>query len=105
MSSDVRNEVARQMVQRAALIATTNTPGWSYVRQLADKLVADATQEALDAEDPIKGESKRLKAAALKKGFNELFNSIESYKQYTSNVEADDSGFGLLEQPDVPEEA
>jgi hypothetical protein len=88
-------EQARILAIRAALVSTTATTGWRYVRQMADNVVARSTQEALDEEDPIKGESKRLKAKALQKGFQDLFNAIETTKAI--DLRESDSAFGELE--------
>jgi hypothetical protein len=90
------NEEQRLMVVRAALVATTNTQGWSFIKQLANNVVQKAVQDALDEEDPDKGESKRLKAKALQAGFTELFNTIELTKNFDSQV-GDQNGFGQLE--------
>ena len=90
------NEHNRLIVVKAALISTTNTPGWGYIKQLANNVVQKSVQEALDEEDPQKGESKRLKAKAMQKGFSELFNAVEATKGF--DLEAtDDAGFGELE--------
>lgn len=88
-------DLAYVMAQKAALVQTVNTPGWPLVKQIADKLVVQAIQEALDAEDAT-GESKRLKAKALQKGFDELFSKIHQAKEFNPEIE-DDSGLGALE--------
>lgn len=91
-----QNERNRLVALRAALVGTTNTPGWKYVEQIANNAVQKAVQEALDEENPVTGESKRLKAAALQKGFKALFDTIRATKGFDPNA-ADDSGFGELE--------
>jgi len=100
MPNNVSQEITRQMGIKAALVSTTNTQGWQYVKQLADRVVKNAVQEALDEEQPSVGESKRLKAKALQKGFAELFQQIETVKQYNPSI-ADDSGLGGLEFDDT----
>jgi hypothetical protein len=89
-------DTARVMAIKAAMIATTGTPGWLYIKQLADNIVTKTVNEALDEEDPAKGESKRLKASALRKGFAELFAAIEATKNLAEPSEADND-FGNLE--------
>ena len=62
-------------------------------RGMAKNVVEIAINEALAEEDPIKGESKRLKARALQKGLADLFNAVEvakSFEQYSG-----DDGFDL----------
>lgn len=89
---DLSQEVARQMAVRKTIFDTTGTPGWAYIKSIADKIVSTSLQEALDEEDREKGETKRLRAKALQKGFMELFNAIENLKDYNPEV-ADESGF------------
>lgn len=67
---------------KAALIATTSTPGWNYIKQIANAAVQKAAQAALDEDDSVKGESKRLKAAGMQKGFAEFFQTIEAFKTW-----------------------
>lgn len=81
------NETERLMVVRAALMQTTNTPGWNYVKQMAENIVKLSTQEALDEEDPVKGESKRLKAKAMQKGFEQFFSTVETAKAFGTDDE------------------
>ena len=80
-------ETERLLATRAALMQTTNTIGWGYVKQLADRIVRMATQIALDEENPILGESKRLKAKALQAGFNDFFTTIEASKSFGTDDE------------------
>lgn len=91
-----KNEANRLMAIKAALVVTTNTPGWSYIKQIANNRVQKAVQEALDEEDSAKGETRRLKAKAMQLGFTDLFAAIEVTKAFNPN-EADDAGFGELE--------
>jgi hypothetical protein len=86
---------SQQTAIKAAIIQTTATQGWKFMQQLANGLVQRSVVDALEEEDPTKGEAKRLKAAALRKGFSDWFISIEGYKQYT---EAPTSDFDDLEE-------
>jgi len=90
------DEISRLMAVKNAMVQTTNTPGWNYIKQLADNIVKKTVDEALDEEDSNKGESKRLKASALKKGFAELFAAIEATKAFALQTD-DDSGLGALD--------
>jgi hypothetical protein len=83
------SETDRLLVVRAALMQTTGTPGWLYVKGLAENIVKMSTQAALDEEDPIKGESKRLKAKAMQSGFNDFFSTIETAKAFGTDEEPD----------------
>lgn len=79
---------------RAALLQTTATVGWGYIKDMAKNLELRTMEEALDEEDPTLGESKRLKASALRKGFRELFDAIETTKGI--DLENDDAGLGEI---------
>lgn len=79
---------------KAALLQTTATVGWGYIKSLANSVVQKTVQEALDEEDPIRGEAKRLKASAIQKGFKELFTAIETTKGI--DLENDDAGLGEI---------
>jgi len=81
------HEISRLMAIKAALITTTNTQGWQYIRQIADNVVKSAIQAAIDEDDPIKGETLRRKAKALKDGLSDLFNAIETSKQFGTEQE------------------
>ena len=76
------DEIARMTALKAALVQTTTTPGFDYIRQLAEKIVFKATNAALDEEDAAKRNDKVLKASALRRGFAELFNTIDQMKQF-----------------------
>lgn len=80
-------EVARLLAIKSALISTTNTVGWKYIRQIADNVVKNAVQAAIDADDPKAGESLRQKAKALQEGLRDLFNTIETSKQFGTEQE------------------
>jgi hypothetical protein len=92
--------IAQLTAAKARLVQTTNTLGWGDVQQIANNLVAQAMQEAMDEEDRDKGEAKRLKAKGMQSGFESLFVTIEKLKQFeeTSRGESD---FGELEQESV----
>lgn len=83
------SEKERLLAVRAAMMQTTNTVGWNYVKQMATNIVSKMTQEALDEENPVLGESKRLKAKALQQGFHEFFEVIETSKSFGTEQEPD----------------
>jgi hypothetical protein len=102
--SEQAAEITRVMAVKAAMVQTTNTLGWNYIKQLADNIVKKTIDEALEEEDSLKGESKRLKAAALKKGFSELFNAIETAKTFSVQSE-EEEGFGSLDYETVAKQS
>lgn len=92
-----QNERNRLVALRAALVGTTNTPGWGYIKGIAKNIVEKTTSQALDEEDKEKRDAKVLKASALKKGFAELFSVVEITKGFDPEA-PDDGGFGELEE-------
>lgn len=88
-------DISRIMAIKAAMVITTNSQGWTYIKQMADNVVKKAIQEALDAEDGM-GEMKRLKASALQKGFAELFAAVDATKAFEDHS-TDEDGLGALE--------
>ena len=94
------NQESKQAAIKAALIQMTATQGWGYVQQLANGLVQRSVVDALEEEDPTKGEAKRLKAAALRKGFADWFIAIEAYKQYTEAPTEEFNELTLGEEPE-----
>jgi hypothetical protein len=89
--------IAQLMAAKARLVQTTNTLGWGDVQQIANNLVAQAMQEAMDEEDRDRGEAKRLKAKGMQNGFESLFVTIEKLKQF-EETSKDESGLGELEK-------
>ena len=74
---------------KAALLQTTGTMGWKYVKQIFNAAVQKAAQAALDEDDPVKGEAKRLRASGMQKGIAEIFQTIESFKNWDEYNEFD----------------
>jgi hypothetical protein len=95
-------EQARLMAVKAGMVQTTNTPGWHYIKQLADNIVTKTINEAFDEDDRDKRDSKTLKAAALRKGFAELFQAVEATKSLTFEPDTDEAGLGELEVAPEP---
>jgi hypothetical protein len=89
------NETQRIMQIKHGLVQMCSTQGWAYFQGMAKNVVAQAIDEALAEEDPVRGESKRLKARALQKGLAELFNAVETAKQFDLAPEDDGNGFDL----------
>jgi hypothetical protein len=83
------SETERLLALKAALMQTTNTVGWVYVKQMADKIVKQSTQAALDEDNPILAESKRQKAKAMQAGFRDFFSVIETSKSFGTESEPD----------------
>jgi hypothetical protein len=88
-------DTARILAVRAALLQTTATVGWGFIKQMADNVVAQATQACLEEDDRELGESKRLQAKALRDGFKKLFDGIEATKNI--DIQAEDLDLDELE--------
>lgn len=89
-------EVSRITAIKAAFVGMTATAGWAYFKQVGDNLMKKYVQAALDEEDPIRGESKRLYAKAMRDAVRELLNAVEVTKAFEPEAAAD-SGLGNLE--------
>jgi hypothetical protein len=87
--------IDQDLAIRAALMQTTGTLGWQYVKDVAQGILTSATQAALDEDNPTLGESKRVKAKALQSGFSELFRVIENKKNAIADEQDD---FGQLNE-------
>lgn len=72
---------------KAALVQTTNTAGYVYIKQMADNVVQNAIQAAIDADNEANATALRWKAKSLKDGFRALFAAIETTKQFGSDSE------------------
>lgn len=95
---DTQAELNRMSAVKVAVMATTRTPGWQYVKQIANNIVTKVIQDALDEPDRELGESKRLKASALQRGFADLFNGLEQTMNFDpEQLSTDQTGFGELE--------
>lgn len=57
---------------RAEIAVTRNSPGWQYILQIAEKLVAAKINEALEEEDEKKGGVLRIEARARRKMMDHL---------------------------------
>jgi hypothetical protein len=100
-----QQEIARITAVKSALIHTTGTQGWLYIKKMANNVVQKTVQEALDEEDRDKGEAKRLKAASLQKGFAELFSAVEVTKGFDiEQITDDDNMLGALEDANAPDQ-
>jgi hypothetical protein len=82
-----KDDVSRLMAVKAALVGTTNTAGWQYVKQIAANVVKQAVQAAIDENDEVQGAILRRKAKAAQDVFRELFNAIEVSKQFGTDQE------------------
>ena|SRR5579862_2330927 len=84
------SEAQRLQAVKIALVQTTGTQGWSYVRQIAENVCNRMAAQAIDEEDSAKGEILRLKAQALKNGFRDVFSVIEGAKAFDPDTSEDE---------------
>ena len=91
------NDVSRLMAIKAAFVGMTATAGWSYFKGMGDNLIKKAVQEALDEDDPIRAESKRLYAKAMQRAVHDLLSAVEVTQAFSPET-ASDTGLGELEQ-------
>lgn len=69
------------MAIKRELVATTSTAGWRYIQQIANNVITAAERAAIDEDDEAKGALLRRKAQAMRKGFTDLWTTIEATKQ------------------------
>jgi hypothetical protein len=80
-------EIERLSAIKMALMQTTNSQGWFYMKQIAKNVVDNAKDKILDGKSAAEREEAALKATALRDGFAALFTAIEG----AVNFDADDS--------------
>jgi bisphosphoglycerate-dependent phosphoglycerate mutase len=71
----------KEMTIKQELVKTTSTPGWAYLKQLAEKLIKSKEDKALSEEEESKVVGLQRKAQAARKFLNEFLNEIERSKQ------------------------
>ena len=98
------NDIARITAIKAAFVGMTATQGWQYFKQVGENLINKSVQEALDEDDPIRAESKRLYAKAMRSAVRDLMNAVEVTTAFDPKSAMDDSGLGDLEIEFVPED-
>lgn len=88
-------ETQRILLIKQGLVQMCSTPGWAYFQGMSKNVIAQAIQEALDEDDPVRAESKRLKAKAMQKGLAELFGAVEIAKSFDLQTDEMGNGFEL----------
>jgi hypothetical protein len=76
----------KEMTIKQELVKTTSTPGWAYMKQLAEKLVKSKEEKALSEEDETRVVSLQRKAQAAREFLNDFLNEIERRKQVEAPV-------------------
>lgn len=90
------NELARLTAIKAAFSGMKATAGWNYFCRMSENLVRKYTQLALDEDDPIGGESKRIYAKAMRDAVRELLNAVDVTASFDP-ASLDETGLGGLE--------
>lgn len=99
MTTD-NSETSRLLAIKAAMISTTATLGFVYIKQISENIVEKAVTDALDEEDREKRDTKTLKAAALRRGFADLWSAVENTKAIDPKADFG-SAFEQLERDEV----
>ena len=68
MDSNVRNAIA----------TTVSTQGWKYIQQIAEHLIREQANVAIEEEDSTKGEQERQTARAQKRFFNSFMRDVQA---------------------------
>jgi hypothetical protein len=73
------------MAMKAALIETTASRGWVYVKKFAETVVRDLEKQAIAEEDDVKANGMRRDARGASKFKDELFRRLELAKAFDSS--------------------
>lgn len=60
----------------------TATPGWLYLTQLRDNVIQQATDAAIEEDDPARAEQKRLEAKAMRRGLLKIWSTVEQTRAF-----------------------
>lgn len=82
----------QMIVYKKEIAATTNTLGWRYICEIAERTVKELERQAIDEEDDLKGNTLRREAKAAGKFLKDFLLNVEVSR--TVDVEAtNDDGF------------
>lgn len=82
----IDSERGRLLAIKQALLVTSATPGWFYLKQIAGNITAQMATEALDAKKEDRDDA-IAKARASKEIFQKLFTVIETTMTFGTDDE------------------
>jgi hypothetical protein len=75
--------MSNDLVRTREIINTTNSIGWSYIKDLAEGTVTSLERLAIDEDDDDKGATLRREAKAARKFLNSFLRAVESMRDAT----------------------
>jgi hypothetical protein len=82
-------EQERLRALKVILTQTSSTPGWPYIKKIADNIVQGALQQSLNVADETESEQCRVKARVAREIFGQLFTVIETVLAFGTEAEAE----------------
>ncbi len=79
----------RLLAVKVALVETSRTQGWSYIKKIADNIVQTSLQHSLNVEDETESERFRIETRVARKVFGQLFGVIETTLDFGTESEPD----------------
>jgi hypothetical protein len=68
------------MLRKREIVSTTNSRGWYFVKELAEKTIAKMERDAIDEDDETKGALLRRHAKAAREFYNKFSQQVESMR-------------------------
>lgn len=78
------------LAKKHEIINTTNTVGWTLIKELGESTITQMEREAIDEDDDAKGAVLRRQAKAARVFFNDFLTAINSYRQVEQDNSTDD---------------
>jgi hypothetical protein len=69
------------MMKKREIVSTTNSRGWYYVKEVAEKTIQKMERDAIDEEDDAKGSLLRRQAKAARQFLTTFLDHIESMRR------------------------
>lgn len=84
-----KSEHDRLMAVKVAMMETTNTRGWAYIKKIADNIVQTSLLHSLNVADDTESEQYRIKARVAREIFGQLFTVVDSSLSFGTETEPD----------------
>lgn len=83
----VKAERDRLMAVKVALVETSRTRGWAYIKQITNNIVFSNLQHSLAVEDEEESNQYRIKARVAREIFSQLFAVIDTSMNFGTESE------------------
>jgi hypothetical protein len=79
----------RSMAVKVALVETSRTRGWPYIKKIAENIIQTSLQHSLNVEDETESERFRIETRVARKVFGQLFGVIDTTLDFGTESEPD----------------